>query len=121
MTTPSACTSPEVGRWLPDYIADLLDDSQCETVETHLIDCAHCKGRYLTVLRVRRAAAIRRANMMASSQNAKAASQAAAAQTAAPAQVTVAQTAAAAFVSSGSAVPPARISVRQKGKASGGS
>jgi len=74
MTIPySPCTAPEEGRLLPEYIADLLNDSDCEEVERHLSDCDSCKKHYLTVLRVRREAGVRRARMVAASQNGRAA------------------------------------------------
>lgn len=77
--TPKTCTSPEVGTLLPDYIVDLLDDEECEAVERHLNSCPRCKDHYLTVLRVRRQAAVRRAEMIVSGQNGMTTSQSAAA------------------------------------------
>jgi anti-sigma factor RsiW len=47
------CTCPAVGVLLPDYIVELLEDPAAEKVERHLVDCRHCKDRYLTILRVR--------------------------------------------------------------------
>lgn len=55
-TTDEVCTCPAIGALLPDYIVDLLDESMAEKVESHLVDCRHCKAGYVTVLRVRRAA-----------------------------------------------------------------
>lgn len=54
--TEEPCTCPAIGSLLPAYIVDLLDDPVAEKVESHLVDCRHCKERYVTVLRVRRAA-----------------------------------------------------------------
>lgn len=54
--TEEECTYPVVGALLPDYIVDLLEDSVAEKVERHLVDCRHCKERYVTVLRVRESA-----------------------------------------------------------------
>ena len=54
------CTAPALGALLPDYITDLLDDAQAEIIELHLVGCNHCKTRYLTVLRVRHEAQLRR-------------------------------------------------------------
>jgi anti-sigma factor RsiW len=50
------CTRPALGARLPDYIVDLLEDLAAEEVEDHLLECRHCKERYLTILRVRGAA-----------------------------------------------------------------
>jgi anti-sigma factor RsiW len=47
------CTCPAVGALLPDYIVELLEDPVAEKVERHLVDCRHCKEKYLTILRVR--------------------------------------------------------------------
>jgi anti-sigma factor RsiW len=47
------CTCPAVGALLPDYIVELLEDPAAEKVERHLVDCRHCKERYLTILRAR--------------------------------------------------------------------
>jgi anti-sigma factor RsiW len=47
------CTCPTVGALLPDYIVELLEDPAAEKVERHLVDCHHCKARYLTILRLR--------------------------------------------------------------------
>lgn len=116
MTIPSPCASPELGRLLPDYIADSLNDSDCESVERHLIDCGHCKGHYLTVLRVRRAAGLRRVKMMAASQNTRPATQPVPAQTLAAPAVAV-QTATVAFASSVPAVQGVRLAVHRKRKA----
>ena len=54
------CRDPEVGSLVPDYIVELLDDSTSATVEEHLACCGHCKQRYLTVLRIRAAAALKK-------------------------------------------------------------
>lgn len=54
------CSCPEVGSLVPDYIVELLDDSTSAIVEEHLADCKHCKYRYLTVLRMRAAAALKK-------------------------------------------------------------
>jgi anti-sigma factor RsiW len=50
------CTRPALGELLPDYIVDLLEDPAAEEVEDHLLECRHCKERYLTILRIRGAA-----------------------------------------------------------------
>jgi anti-sigma factor RsiW len=47
------CVDPAVGAMLPDYIVDLLEEPEAEEVDQHLIDCHHCKGKYLTILRIR--------------------------------------------------------------------
>jgi hypothetical protein len=54
------CRDPEVGALVPDYIVERLDDSASATVEEHLACCAHCKQRYLTVLRIRAASALKK-------------------------------------------------------------
>ncbi len=54
------CTCPEVGSLVPDYIVELLDDPRSVMVEEHLAECGHCKHRYLTVLRIRAAAALKK-------------------------------------------------------------
>lgn len=54
------CTCPEVGSLVPDYIVELLDDSTSVMVEEHLADCEYCKHRYVTVLRIRAAAALKK-------------------------------------------------------------
>jgi hypothetical protein len=116
MTILSPCTSPEVGRLLPDYIADSLTDSECESVERHLVDCRHCKGHYHTVMRVRRAAGLRRVKMMIASQNASPATLPAPAQ-AIVAEAASVQTAVAAFASSAPAVHGAKLASHRKRKA----
>jgi anti-sigma factor RsiW len=50
------CTCPSLGARLPDYIVELLEDLAAEEVEDHLLECRHCKERYLTILRIRSAA-----------------------------------------------------------------
>lgn len=55
----AACQSPAIGAKLPDYIVNLLDDDAAFEVEQHLVDCKYCKHKYLLVLRVQRAAALR--------------------------------------------------------------
>lgn len=50
------CTRPTLGELLPDYILDLLADPAAEELEDHLLECRHCKDKYLTILRVRGAA-----------------------------------------------------------------
>ena len=51
----ATCTAPQIGSRLPDYIVDLLDDTAAEQVETHLVECQHCKSLYMTVLQIRAA------------------------------------------------------------------
>jgi len=63
MTTPNSCKSPDVGRLLPKYFADLLDDSTSEEVENHLAGCSHCKKQYRTLLGVLRAGRVKHAKM----------------------------------------------------------
>lgn len=46
------CNSPAFGELLPDYIAELLADSIEEEVEEHLLDCLHCREKYLKVLSI---------------------------------------------------------------------
>ncbi|HEY6805859.1 MAG TPA: hypothetical protein VI306_19925 [Pyrinomonadaceae bacterium] len=45
------CIAPEIGKFVPDYIVDLLSDSEALKVELHLVDCYSCKEHYHTVLR----------------------------------------------------------------------
>lgn len=47
------CTCPALGVLIPDYIVEILEDPAAEKVERHLVDCRHCKERYLAILRVR--------------------------------------------------------------------
>jgi hypothetical protein len=50
------CTYPAIGALLPEYIIESLEESIAEKVEGHLSECQHCRDRYVTVLKVRRAA-----------------------------------------------------------------
>lgn len=45
-----ACTSPDLGELLPDYVASLLEDSINEEFEEHLLDCLHCREKHLQVI-----------------------------------------------------------------------
>lgn len=69
--TPSlvwgVCDSPAVGELLPDYIAELLADSIAEEVEDHLLDCLHCREKYLKVLSI--SDALRRAKARCGDKN----------------------------------------------------
>ena len=51
--TPPAkmCIDPEIGQFVPNYIFDMMSDSEALKVELHLVDCYSCKERYHTVLR----------------------------------------------------------------------
>jgi anti-sigma factor RsiW len=51
--TKGFCTNTEIGARLPDYVLDLVDDSEAEEIERHLTECIFCKENYLTVLRAR--------------------------------------------------------------------
>jgi anti-sigma factor RsiW len=53
MKTPTGkmCMAPEIGQFVPNYIFDMLSDSEALKVELHLADCYSCKERYHTVLR----------------------------------------------------------------------
>ncbi len=46
----SDCTSPALRSRVPDYIVDRLSEAMAEAVEDHLLECANCHGRYLTVI-----------------------------------------------------------------------
>ena len=50
------CIASSIGALIPDYTVDLLPEEEIETVQEHLLACAYCKQKYLTVLRVREAA-----------------------------------------------------------------
>jgi hypothetical protein len=44
------CTCPTLGEMLPDYVVELLADAACVEVEDHLLDCLHCRKKYLKML-----------------------------------------------------------------------
>lgn len=48
-----SCNSSDVGELLPEYILDLLEDSEAEEVEDHLLDCLHCREKYLNIFGIR--------------------------------------------------------------------
>jgi hypothetical protein len=51
MQTGKMCIAPEIGQFVPDYIVDMLSDSEALKVELHLVACFSCKEHYHTVLR----------------------------------------------------------------------
>ena len=44
------CTDSVVGSQVFDYIVDRLSEARAETVEDHLLKCAHCHERFLIVI-----------------------------------------------------------------------
>ena len=38
------CVSPVLGKLLPDYVAELLQDLEVERFELHLLDCGYCRN-----------------------------------------------------------------------------
>lgn len=44
------CTSPSLGELLTAYVVELLEDSAAAEVEDHLLDCLHCRDKYLKML-----------------------------------------------------------------------
>jgi hypothetical protein len=49
--TGKMCDAPEIGKFVSDYIFDMLSDSEALKVELHLVNCYSCKEHYHTVLR----------------------------------------------------------------------
>jgi len=49
--TRKMCNAPEIRNVVPDYIVDMLSDSEAFKVELHLAGCHSCKEHYHTVLR----------------------------------------------------------------------
>jgi len=67
---PNICDAPEVAKLLPAYIVDLLKDSECERVETHVMNCTCCKEHYLTILQARQEAPLEPVPSVSSDQDA---------------------------------------------------
>ena len=66
------CTRPAVGAKLADYIVGLLKEGQAEKVENHLVECAHCMTRFLTIRRIRAAARARKTGALNEAESAAA-------------------------------------------------
>jgi anti-sigma factor RsiW len=49
----TSCTESALGARVPDYILDLLNDEEAESVEKHLLECNDCRETYLAVIRIR--------------------------------------------------------------------
>jgi hypothetical protein len=59
------CIKRGVGAIVADYIVGLLEDSEAEDVENHLLECRRCKEKYLLILDLRGSARRLRASLPA--------------------------------------------------------